>query len=98
MPRQYTHIEMHASGRADPTKTRIICEAPGCTTELLMSEAHSIVAVSYATRATPDGTPLPAFQCPELQHFCCSPECMLEAVNACVRDHLLPLHNAQVAQ
>lgn len=94
--RTYTHIEMHASGRPDPTKTRILCEA-GCGKEILMSEAHSIVAVSYATRGLRPNGSLPSFQCPEEQHFCCSPECMIAAVNVCMQEHLLPLHTAHLA-
>ena len=95
MSKQFTHIELHASGRYDPTKTRMICEAPGCTQEFVVADGYSTVAVCWALTG-----PLArhASQCPEQQHFACSPECLRSCMLDCFDHHLMPLHAQKVAQ
>lgn len=95
MPKQYTHIEIHASGRVDPHLSRMICEAPGCASEFVVADAYSVVVCALALSG-PDLRI--SSQCPDEQHYACSPECMVACVTACARNHLLPLHAAALAE
>lgn len=94
MAKQFTHIELHVSGRYDPTRTRMICEAPGCTNEFTVADAFSAVAVAFALTG-PDVRF--SSQCAEEQHFACSPDCLRACLLDCFDNHLLPMHTARMA-
>lgn len=91
MPREYTHMELHASGRVHPDKTVVRCEAPGCSHEVLIGQSYSFLVVFATTGPYPIG----AFQCEDEQHFACSPACARAAAIQCIDEHLIPAHRAQ---
>lgn len=95
MAKRYTHIELLPSGRANPQRTRMICEAPGCTNEFLLHDSYSAVALFYALTG-PDVRY--TSQCPEEQHFACSPDCLRACLLNCFDHHLMPLHAAKLAE
>lgn len=65
----------------DTARSRIECEAPGCTTPVVPDRSHSfVITVTYATTGDSGQG---AFQCAQLQHFCCSPRCAVRATTAC---------------
>lgn len=90
MPRTYKHIEVHPSGRLDPDKTILECEASGCTNDVLVGTSYSFI-VSFATTGP---HPIAGFGCEEEQHFCCSPACARAAALVCIDEHLTPAHRA----
>lgn len=92
--RQYTQIEIHPDGRIDPTKSRMRCEAPGCVQEFVVADAYSVVAVAWALTG-PDVRF--SSQCPQEQHFACSPTCLRACLVECFDHHLLPLHRERLA-
>lgn len=94
MTRKFLHVELMPDGHhVDPDRTTLECEAEGCTNTVLIATSHSFVI----TFATTGPYHIPSFQCSEEQHFCCSPECALQAGIMCMRDHLTPAHAAKVA-
>lgn len=82
--RRFTHTVPHRDGRIDPRLSRVACEAPGCTNEIAPADSYSFVI----TMATTAGSGVDAFQCGDLQHFCCSPACARVMAAQCV-EHLL---------
>lgn len=88
MARTYKNLVLHASGRFDPTRTTIECEADGCTNEVLVADSYSFMFCFATTGPSRHGS----FQCPEEQHFCCSVECAKKAMLYCIDEHMMPAH------
>lgn len=78
-----------AAGHLDSSQLLIACEAPGCTNSVPVSEVYSLAAVYRMP-----GPNVPAFQCPEEQHFGCSHEHAKWAMLECLMNHIEPLHQA----
>lgn len=71
--------------RIPPTPPPVECEVCGKIVE--DADKYSFI-VTFANT----GHPLPALQCPALQHFGCCPEHALSALMQCLQEHLLPAH------
>lgn len=78
-----------AQPRAIPTPPPVECEICG----MFVADQDKF---SYVIVAANTGHPNPAFQCPALQHFGCSPEHALEAAIQCLQNHYHPLVMAMI--
>lgn len=94
MPKQFKNIVLHPSGRVDPDHSTLLCERVGCQNEITIGTSYSFV-VSFATTGPKN---IASFQCEELQHFACSPECAAEAARVCILEHLIPMHTKRVQE
>lgn len=42
------------------------------------------------TIGSPGHPDLPPFQCPQVEHWACSPDCWAQVAHACIDEHILP--------
>src|SRR5487761_2043863 len=85
-------------------KPPIPCAWGECT-EMVPRGAEYSFILTLATQGA--DARLGAFQCPDVadilagnldaQHFCCSMECAAKCAHACIDEHLVPRHAAEVA-
>ena len=69
------------------------CEAPGCGKVTAAQNTYSL-AVVYRM----PGPGVPAFQCPNEQHFACCHEHAVQVMQACLNEHIVPLHQQMKTQ
>lgn len=87
MSREYIQLVLLPDGiHVDPDHSRVRCEAPGCTRDVLIGTSFSFKVMM----ATTGVLPIRSFECEEEQHFACSPEHAKLAAVHCM-DHLLDL-------
>ena len=83
----------HALGHADSSALLVACEAPGCPRSVTVADAFSLALVYRMP-----GRGVSAFQCRDEQHFGCSHDHAVQAMLACLRDHIEPAHRQYRAQ
>lgn len=69
------------------------CEACGAVVPV----GHDAINV-IVTIGSPGHPDLPPFQCPQVEHWACSPNCWGQVAHACVDEHILPILNYRLQQ
>jgi len=63
----------------------------GCNKQFSgMKAVNIIVPVEFTVGSTPYDA-VPPFQCPQEEHWACSPECYAIAAKKCIDEHMVPL-------
>lgn len=77
----------HALGHTDSLTLLVQCEAPGCSASVPVAEVYSLALIYRMP-----GRGIPAFQCADEQHFGCTHDHAVAAMQACLTRHIEPAH------